>query len=583
MNSTNLGWTDSIRILPIALFAPAQFAMLAARPLSICVFVFVCATLLRFASLEAGLPQSRDPDSVIVTQARAMERIRTEGKGHISPLYPLLLAHAIDAWPGSTIPTAAPDAPLEEHLAKARWPDLLGRGLVALFSLLALPAVWLLARKWSSPFGATVAMAFVGTALVHVVYTRMARPHGPVSAFGVLSVLALSWSLQRPTWTRMLVACSLVGMCIGTLHSGAAVLSACLVASVWLLRREGLKMLPRLLAGLGLMALIVIYCYPFLLEGTPMFSTREFESPFNGDGLERILPRMLRADPVLLLCSGLGLLLLLASLRRVRPGLEKPGAARDTAWLCAAHVVPYVLAICAYRSTWLRFVLVALPYMALLAALPFERLHRRGSPRLAGVLAVLALALPTYASTRYVLIQGRPDTNTLAGEALMSRIHKRDRVVYSAFVSVPIPQAKGTINLLARSLRSPWHQYQSMVPIQWDTKPVPLYPLARKADHALRLADGDIEGILAERTPRYGLINMGHQRTARIDPTLTRVLAAGGRELASWMPYGSDARSPNDLADPEEFLLRYAFKLQNPGRPIGLFEFPRVPKSKRSK
>ena len=519
--------------------------------------VLMGASGLRLACLETGLPQTRDPDSVIVGQALVLEHQGHWGADKVSALYPAFLADSLAILPGKLRTSLGDQASLEEHLAAARRPDLLARRWLALLSLLALPAVWALARRWSSALGATIACAFLATALTHVVFTRMARPHGAVTAFGVLTIWALGWSLQRPGWGPVLLTGALAGLCVGCLHSGAAVLIPCLVACIWQLRSHGRVVLPKLISAIALAAAIVLWSYRFVGD-KGVFDRRVMDNPLDGSGWHAILDRLWHADPVLLVASAIGLGFVL--LRLSRPANHGP--ARSVAWLCAIHALPYLFAIGLYRWSWLRFSLVLFPYLALLAALPFDALART-RPRLATCAALASLALPTWASARYVWVQSQPSILTVAAEVVEDIIEPGERVILSSTATLPVAQRRESLSRMPRFLLSPWEAYLLRRPSELPLDSIDIRYLSSDRGEAWPPSEARVAEKLRASGARLAVVHT-HEPMA-----LQAVEAAQGKRLMQLdpLPVGSDATR-------EYSLLRYALDVKRMGRRTRIYSLP---------
>src|SRR6185295_19693523 len=88
---------------------------------------------------------------------------------------------------------------------------------------LAIPAAYLLARRFLGRGPALLATAWVAVSLLSVWFSQQSRPHGPAAALALVAVLA-AMRLQRcGTLGAYLTAGVASGLAIGALQSGVAV------------------------------------------------------------------------------------------------------------------------------------------------------------------------------------------------------------------------------------------------------------------------------------------------------------------------------------------------------------------------
>jgi hypothetical protein len=170
--------------------------MIRSRPLLIVLAVAVLAgsAVLRFTGLDWLLPSLIEQDAHIPVQVRLMDGDPTEAARALNwGTYPHLVAR-LTRWltpdERRVPPAEGGDVDLALHLARASWPVLRVRLVVALLSLLAVPATWLLARRFLSPAWSLLAAALVGTSLLAVHFGAQARAHGAAVGLFVLAVLA---------------------------------------------------------------------------------------------------------------------------------------------------------------------------------------------------------------------------------------------------------------------------------------------------------------------------------------------------------------------------------------------------------
>jgi len=430
------------------------------------------AALLRCVELSNGLPQASDPDAAIVNAAIELDRDPGDPRARRMPsIYPLLLARALDALPGRLVVQAPEGATLDEHLAAASNPELVARWLIALISLLAIPATYLLARRFLTPMWSLYAVGLIAFSLLHLTHSRVAKPHGPLTSLLVITVVSAMWVARRGTLGSFVAMALGAALTVGCLHSGAAVLPAVFVASLFAWRRAGRAKLAKLaLAPVAVLASIWAF-YPFLLEGN-LWAGRKFRADtFDWSGLPKLVKGLLGADPMLALLLVLGLAFVTPRVFRKWGSLASDRAAD----LCVvlAFVVPYTLAISAYYWSWPRFVLPLLPCFAVLAAFGTKRsgevlgnllpagVLRRAAPV---VVALAAVALPAYAATRWAWLHTLPNSAELAADWVRENARpRRDVVALSPLLYLPLLSDPRGLREIPRYAHAPLQRYQSQV------------------------------------------------------------------------------------------------------------------------
>ena len=390
------------------------------------VLLVALTLLLRATGLDHGLPHHIEPDAEIGTQ---VEYLRGERKGDKMAsdigTYPLLMARLatwlFDAPPH---PRSVEPATVDEHLHIASKNYLDARRVGMLLSLLAVPATFLMARRFTPPPWALYAAALVAFSVLGLTFAQQARPHAPAAGLVALG-LALALRLRRRGDTSSWILAGLAaGLSVGCLHSGLAVLPAILAAHLCGRRRRLLE--PRALIPLFFVAAAVLLLYPISglggtqLTGEHAMAVRREGSTlyianhnveldrFDGGGVARVLRTLWWYEPALLL------LLLVAAgvwLARRRGARRSGGGAveRGDVWVLSAYLVPYLAVLGVYGETFERFVLPALAPLACFAAWGAAELARHGG-RIVAASLVLLLGLPVAASGRLAWLHTRPDT-----------------------------------------------------------------------------------------------------------------------------------------------------------------------------
>lgn len=196
--------------------APAR-----ARHLAIALLVVLTAFagLLRCVELSNGLPQANDPDAAVVMQAIELDRPEGPRRGRMSSFYPMLLARAVDALPGRLMVLAPRGATADEHLVAAANPEVVTRRLIALISLLAIPATYLLARRFLPPMWSVYAAGLLAVSLLHLTNSRLAKPHGAIASFLVITLVSAMWLARRGTLGGCIAKALGAGLTVGCLHT----------------------------------------------------------------------------------------------------------------------------------------------------------------------------------------------------------------------------------------------------------------------------------------------------------------------------------------------------------------------------
>ena len=173
------------------------------------VLLCLCVLLglgLRSVGLDALLPCGINPDGNLIPEQVEMLREDYVDPDGVSSwqMYPHLIAEIVALFPGHE----RAGNTLRDHLEAARAPFLEVRRMVALLSLLAIPATYWIARHFLSRAGSVLAALLAATSLLALLFSQQARPHAPAAAFAALSVAAALELARRPTWVSVTSAFS---------------------------------------------------------------------------------------------------------------------------------------------------------------------------------------------------------------------------------------------------------------------------------------------------------------------------------------------------------------------------------------
>lgn len=509
---------------------------------------------LRTAGLGHQLPHRPDDDSLVLGQAQALRALLDDSARPMDVMthYPLLLAAVLAAAPAAEqgAPASAGGSPADElprHLAVAAAPHRRARGIVALWSALAVPLAWLLARRFLGPGWALLAAALLATSLLHASLSQQARPHGPLATCILLALLAAVRLAERGGWGAHALAGATAGLAAACLHLGAFALPALGAAQLVRWRRDRWRAVaPAVLAWTLVAACVWLgYFAPVprhddpgvgLSAGRVSLSGHGFPlDAFDAGGFVRMPALLFASDPVLTLLGHLGLALAAWELVRRR---RRPGSA---ALVLIAFAVPAAIVLGLYGRLPARFLLPLLPVLAIGAALAVRALTARGGPALAVLASLAVLALPTWGCAWLARLRSVPDTATLAARWIEQHVDReRDLLLLGPSVSLPLFVRAADGGPLATAAYFYWDAYQEqrLDPATreraWSVRQLPR-PFEQRPEATSRALDQTSEVLLgATRHPRERrLAVVGFAHDARdFDPTPQAVLAAGGRPVA---------------------------------------------------
>lgn len=519
--------------------------------------------LVRVVGYDFGVPLVKEADTFIVEHVRMLNEGEVKIDRAQSALqYPSLLAEFTALLSDRTLTPTGEERTLEEHLRSAATLWLQVRLVVALASVLIVPATFLLARRFVTDGWALFAAALMSFSLLHVFFAQQARCHGLVASLAALSIVAILWMRRRPSWTSYLCVAVLVALTGGAFHSGLAVMAPLVAAQ--LLRKDKRWGDARLLIPLALTAVSfrVFYWYYFdeqarAAKGENDGTIEAFtQGLFDGSGFARLARTAWYYEPAMSVLVLVALGALLATRGRRALG-EKPVDGREVL-VVASYVAPYLLLAGLFSATYERFLLPLLPHFAVFATWGLSTLWTRlssSSARRAFVAAsVASLLLPAAASTKLSWLRAQPSTMDEATGWIRANV--RDPATDAVFALPPLDFG---VFRTAESLRyppgraaffTPWTIYQNK--LGDAPRPDPsyrIYWLSAKEGHAhLETAD-QIEAYLRSHGPGVFIVERIHANQSLGRSRIADALAARGRLLARFSPDGDPHLTHHKLWD----------------------------------
>jgi hypothetical protein len=533
------------------------------------------ALVLRLWQVGALLPYAHESDADMVTQAEMIHHgDPNPGANPNWASYPNAIARIANLFP---LEPSSPPSTLDEHLAAAARPHLVVRRIVAVLSVLLVPAAFWLARLFYSARWSLVAAALVATSLLSINYSQQARPHAAAAGLTVLAVLGAVRLRRDPRPLNYAFAATAAALAFGILQFGAFAWPALLVAHVLRDRSQRRSALPGIAICVAALAASVLLFHGYLFdkaaedrgafmyrEGELYFGTHLVLLDFSANGLYTLAHGLWSFDPVLFGLTAVGIVCLPFAARRWR-ALDRGGVWFDVLVLLA-HVVPFLVGAGIFNRAYARFLIPLLPHCACLALLVLRLLSRlaqrcgvRGT--LAGVsaasigCAAAALALPTFIAVKWAYLRTATDSaEQLAAWIRATPERAEARYFTSLSVDLPLPrrllQGPAGLRSTYRSHAYPWWRYQLGEPpglresgaydLRWfshDTGSQPLAPFANQIppggsayvviqvnkggyqgeDHPLRRALARLGG-LAVRFGPYDA-DQSYRHTLSYDPT----------------------------------------------------------------
>lgn len=426
------------------------------------------ACLLRVVGIDHLLPEVMNRDGLVVV--RQVEHFRSD-----APLpadaawwyasYPHLMARVAAFLPAAAAPHAGPLS-LEEHLALARAPWIELRWISILFSLLAVPGTYLLARRFLDRGGALFAAALLATSLHHVCLSIQEKPHAASASLVLLALLAALRLRRKPDLRAYLLCGVAAALSIGMLHSGVIALLPIAAAFLMRDRKSSRASAWWILAVLSIAAVAFRALYPFFFEGLrdPVPETMAAAGPdaagftgkivagLRGAPIGRILVAIFALDPLLVVLGAVGIAL----------GCGRWRIHRDLAVLLAL-AIPSLIVLALFRGTLVRFFLPLYPLLACAAGYAFVRARDRVAARgaaLGPVLACALVAIPLIPAFHFARIRREPGPLREASRWVVQNVGPPDTVVVVPNVDLSLPMTADAISLNAlQPWRTIWTEY----------------------------------------------------------------------------------------------------------------------------
>lgn len=521
------------------------------------------ALVIRLWRIDALLPHLYEADGDMVTQAEMIYHgDPNPGANPNWASYPNAIARFAALFP---LEPGSPPRTLDEHLAAASRSHVVVRVIVALLSVLLVPAAFGLARLFFSARWSVVAAGLVATSLMLLNGSQQARPHAAAAGLTVLAVLGGIRVRRDPRPLNYVLAGTAGALAFGILQFGAFAWPALFVAHLLRDRSQRRSALPGIAIGVVALAASVLLFHGYLFDSaadgggafkkTPnalYFGKHLVVLDFSTGGLHVLAHGLWSFDPLLFWLTAAGLAWLpFAALRARRTA--RPGLWLDV-WIVLAHVVPFLIGAGVFNRAYPRFLVPLLPHCACLAVLALSSLSRllqRGGLRatvgglsLSSVgVAGLALALPTFLTVKSAWLRTQSDSpEQLADWIRATPERAAARYFISMSFDVPLPRAEldgpGGAVPEHRDHTFPWFTYQRREPPglrALGTYDLRWYQLAGLPDPLAQFA-----GRIPAGSSAYVVIEVHKGGVQGEDHPLRRSLARRGELVTTFGPYDGD-------------------------------------------
>jgi 4-amino-4-deoxy-L-arabinose transferase-like glycosyltransferase len=446
--------------------------------------LFVLAAALRVWGVHWSLPYVIHPDEHTIVNA-GVHMVKT---GDLNPHffhYPALQMYIQAAvyklnlmwgvWRGYyTGPESLPDRNFIFALAPGLY--VWGRTVTALIGAVTVAGLYGAGRAMMGRGAGLVAALLLLTSPMHVEHSHYLVAEVTMTAF-VPAILWASWRLVvRPGVRMALLAGLLVGLCAAAKYNGifTAIVPATAWALVWFSTRRRTQQAAyqyprsgRAVAGFGsaqwllvgvCMALMAVVGFvatnPYVVLDWPGWSRGvtslvvDVRGPVSSptdvpSSISMLVGSLLDSDEFITLAGLAGALALAyAAMRRGTQHAER-GYSAQLAWLLLLFPPVYTLLMSPYRSLYGRYMIIVLPFLALLAGYGASRLAGWLSARLptwanipavfhnqavlACIIGLLLAAEPGRQMINFDRYMAAPDNRNLAFEWLMSELRKGHR------------------------------------------------------------------------------------------------------------------------------------------------------------
>jgi hypothetical protein len=534
--------------------------------LALLVLITAVAIVLRLTGIGFLLPHQTEPDGVVFDKQAQIMRDGTEAqkKQALYAFYPHLVPRLAMLLSEPDVDDATPRT-LEEHLARARVHRLNLRLLVALLSILAIPATWWLARRFMAETWALASALLLATSVFHIWFAQQARPHAVETSFALLAVLAAIELRRLGTWRAWIFAGLAAGLAIGSLQNGMIVLGSLALAAFLRWRAEKGRMSSRLFGGallaLLLVAACVVFFYPFLFQDSARGGFEKGESflkvsghvvdlrIFNGRGFGYMWKALWEYDPLLTALAVLGLALGAVELSARRKSLSRESW--DSLWIALVFVVPYVVIFGLYQRTYQRFALPLLPWVCALAGFALWRVWCFGREQNAWVkwvarsCVLFALVVQSYAAWNLVHVRSQRDTISETADWVRNHIDPALHISVLPSVDLPLLQSQVARNAnqsVTLDVQFPWFTYLWQLPpgaVQgtvWN-----LFAMQLSTDAMRAAARADIDAFVGAQHADYVVLEVFANGRRPLLGLLREAVGRHGKLVARISPDEVDA------------------------------------------
>lgn len=329
-------------------------------------------------------------------------------------------------------------SPTEALLTDPSQAYLVGRVLVVLLSVAALPVFYLAGRRLVGRTAALVAVGLLAVAFLPVAYSRLALSDGPTLLFMAIGLLGGAMVLQESRTRGFVVVGVAVGLAAGFKYNAGIVVLVGLAAAALRVPTDGWPVIVRrtLLMGVAAAVAFVVANPYVLIDPAEIWRAIEYQQAWSSGG--RYVGEPMTDGFRFYIWSatwGVGWAPLVAAV--VGAGLLAWRRWR-IAVLLLPMVVLYLLVMGTQDRFFARWLLPIVPIMCLTAGFAVQELigliARRGAgrPLRIAVAAVVALGLGAQSlihSAHTADVVGRDDTRTVLRDWMFENIPARDGVV----------------------------------------------------------------------------------------------------------------------------------------------------------
>ena len=550
---------------------PAKPAETMARPLgrriawALAALALVALTL-RMAGIGAMLPHVPQVDEqILYSQVCADDGIELPPSKQAQPYaYPTLIArmlHFVVPQPGTC------DAhTTQEHLACASRVVESMRVWLCLVSVLGVPLLFFLARRFVPEPVALLAAAWLAFSVLHAWYSSQARPHGTLCTVVLLAMIACVDLRRRPDAGSYVRAGLATALAASTLQSGVFVIPAFVVAHL-LRERGGARRAWTWFAG----------AFVFVSAGVIAFNhhpPRPSDSTssnggggllsllldkmhgldvsyFSGRGFGAMLDALANYDPWLSAFALLGIIVAVSRAVRARAPDERLFGSRGRdVMVLVTHGATHVIAFGVFNNTFQRFIMPVVPYLCLLAAVAVAGCASTFSARAAtarartwitGAVVGLLLAPQAFAAIKVAWLHYAPDTLSSTSTWIAKNLDREQaRIAYSPTLELPLMRRREDLPPVAGAdalTFSLWSDYQVGLDESADSGErwhLSMLPFARVPERERFQKDPD--EFVGTLDADYVILDVQHDARRQILGVLRAAVARQGHRVAHFGP-----------------------------------------------